>query len=52
MVGIVGGGGIGATLFTAYRRFDYDLVLTILIATIILIMIAEALATRLRRIFQ
>ena len=27
MVGIVGGGGIGATLFTAYQRFDYDFVL-------------------------
>ncbi len=27
MVGIVGGGGIGAALFTAYQRFDFDVVL-------------------------
>jgi len=52
MVGLVGGGGIGATLFTAYQRFDYDFVLTILLAIILLIMVAEVGARRLRRIFQ
>jgi phosphonate transport system permease protein len=52
MVGLVGGGGIGATLFTAYQRFDYDFVLTILLAIIALIMLAEVGAGRLRRIFQ
>ena len=52
MVGLVGGGGIGATLFTAYQRFDYDFVLTILLAIIGLIMVAEVGAGRLRRIFQ
>ena len=31
MVGIVGGGGIGAALFTAYQRFDYDVVTTIVL---------------------
>ncbi|MGL5736756.1 MAG: phosphonate ABC transporter, permease protein PhnE, partial [Beijerinckiaceae bacterium] len=41
MVGIVGGGGIGAPLFTAYQRFDYDVVLTILICIIAIIMTAE-----------
>ena len=30
-VGIVGGGGIGATMFTAHQRFDYDFVLAIII---------------------
>lgn len=52
MVGIVGGGGIGAPLFTAYQRFDYDVVLTILLIIIGLIMIAEFISARIRRIFQ
>ena len=52
MVGIVGGGGIGAPLFTAYQRFDYDVVLTILLIIIGLIMIAEFISLRIRRIFQ
>ncbi|OYU49373.1 MAG: phosphonate ABC transporter, permease protein PhnE [Rhizobiales bacterium PAR1] len=51
MVGIVGGGGIGAPLFTAYQRFDYDVVLTILIAIILLILLAEMVSGRIRRIF-
>ena len=52
MVGIVGGGGIGAALFTAYQRFDYDVVLTILIVIIALIMLAELLANGLKKIFR
>lgn len=52
MVGIVGGGGIGATLFTAYQRFDYDFVMTILLAIIAIIMVSEIASTWLRRIFQ
>jgi phosphonate transport system permease protein len=52
MVGIVGGGGIGATLFTAFQRFDYDYVLTILIAIITLIMVGEVLSGWIRRTFQ
>lgn len=52
MVGIVGGGGIGATLFTAYQRFDYDVVLTILLVIITIIMLFEIVSTRIRRIFQ
>ena len=31
MVGIVGAGGIGGTLFAAFQRFDYDFVCAILI---------------------
>jgi phosphonate transport system permease protein len=52
MVGFVGGGGIGAALFTAYQRFDYDVVLTILIVIIVLIMLAELLANNLKKIFR
>lgn len=52
MVGIVGGGGIGATLFTAFQRFDYDFVLTILITIIALIMVGEIVSGWMRRTFQ
>jgi len=52
MVGIVGGGGIGAPLFTAYQRFDYDVVLTILLIIIAIIMAAELMSGRIRRVFQ
>ena len=49
---VLGGGGIGAALFTAYQRFDYDVVLTILIVIIALIMLAELLANGLKKIFR
>ncbi len=52
MVGIVGAGGIGGTLFAAFQRFDYDFVSTILIAIIVLIMVSEAISARLRATFQ
>lgn len=52
MVGIVGGGGIGATLFTAYQRFDYDFVMTILLAIIAIIMLSEVFSAWLRKVFQ
>jgi phosphonate transport system permease protein len=51
MVGIVGAGGIGGTLFAAFQRFDYDFVCAILIAIIALIMLGEVLATAVRAIF-
>lgn len=52
LVGLVGGGGIGATLFTAFQRFDYDFVLTIVIAIIAIVMIGEILSGWMRRLFQ
>lgn len=51
MVGIVGAGGIGGTLFAAFQRFDYDFVCAILIAIIAVIMSGELLATGVRAIF-
>ena len=51
MVGIVGAGGIGGTLFAAFQRFDYDFVCAILISIIALIMVGEVLATAVRAIF-
>ena len=51
MVGIVGAGGIGGTLFSAFQRFDYDFVLAILISIIPLIFIGEILSNVLRAVF-
>ena len=52
MVGIVGAGGIGGTLFAAFQRFDYDFVLAILIVIVALIMAAEIVSGWARRVFQ
>ena len=51
-VGIVGGGGIGATLFTAFQRFDYDFVLTIILAIIAMVMVGELFSNLMRRLYQ
>ncbi len=51
MVGIVGAGGIGGTLFAAFQRFDYDFVCAILLSIIGLIMLGEIIATGVRKIF-
>lgn len=48
LVGIVGAGGIGGTLFAAFKRFDYDFVCAILIAIIALIFLAEVISGRVR----
>lgn len=50
MVGIVGAGGVGGTLFSAFQRFDYDFVCTILITIIAIIMLGEILAGVVRSI--
>jgi phosphonate transport system permease protein len=52
LVGLVGGGGIGATLFTAFQRFDYDFVLTIVLAIIAVVMVGEVISGWMRRLFQ
>jgi phosphonate transport system permease protein len=51
MVGIVGAGGIGGTLFSAFQRFDYDFVAAILLAIIAMIMVGEVLAGWVRGVF-
>jgi phosphonate transport system permease protein len=52
MVGIVGAGGIGGTLFAAFQRFDYDFVCAIVLTIIALIMVGEVLTVRIKRIFN
>ena len=51
MVGIVGAGGLGGTLFSAFQRFDYDFVAAILLTIIGLILVGEMLSNIVRRIF-
>jgi phosphonate transport system permease protein len=51
MVGIVGAGGIGGTLFSAFQRFDYDFVAAILLSIIGLIFAGELLAAWVRGVF-
>ena len=48
LVGIVGAGGIGGTLFAAFKRFDYEFVSAILLSIIAMIFAAELLAGRIR----
>ena len=52
MVGIVGAGGIGGTLFAAFQRFDYDFLAAILISIVALIMCSELLSVKIKAIFN
>lgn len=52
MVGIVGAGGIGGTLFAAFQRFDYDFVLAIVLSIIGLIMIGELMQIWVKKVFR
>ncbi|HUQ76430.1 MAG TPA: phosphonate ABC transporter, permease protein PhnE [Burkholderiales bacterium] len=52
MVGIVGAGGIGGTLFAAFQRFDYDFVCAIVLTIIALIMAGEILTMRVKKAFR
>ncbi|XPV75034.1 MAG: phosphonate ABC transporter, permease protein PhnE [Desulfovibrio sp.] len=52
MVGIVGAGGIGGTLFAAFQRYDYDFLCAILLSIIGLIMVCEFIAVRIKAVFN
>jgi phosphonate transport system permease protein len=52
VVGIVGAGGIGATLNTALDRYEYDSAAAILIIIIIIVMLAEYSSSLIRRRIQ
>jgi len=49
VVGIVGAGGIGATLMNAFRRYDYDYAFAITLCIIGMILISEAVSGRIRK---
>jgi len=49
VIGIVGAGGIGATLNTSINRYDYDTSAAILILIIIIVLFSEYLSGHIRR---
>ena len=49
MVGIVGAGGIGGALFSAFQRFDYDFVFTILATIVLIIVVGEVAVNAIRK---
>ena len=52
VIGIVGAGGIGATLNTAMERYDYDTAGAILILIIVVVMLAEYCSSHVRKWVQ
>jgi len=52
VVGIVGGGGIGATLNTAFDRYEFDSAAAILLVIIAIVMVVEYSSGHLRRWVQ
>lgn len=52
IIGIVGAGGIGATLYNAFARYDFDFAFAILIVIVVIVLIGEALSALARRWVQ
>lgn len=52
IVGIVGAGGIGSVLLTAFNRYDYQYVSAILVAIIAVVLVAEGVSAVVRRRYQ
>jgi len=52
VVGIVGGGGIGATLNTAFDRYEFDSAAAILLVIVAIVMLMEYSSGYLRRVVQ
>jgi phosphonate transport system permease protein len=48
VIGLVGAGGIGATLTTAFGRYEFESVSAILILIISLVFVTEVVSGRLR----
>jgi phosphonate transport system permease protein len=49
IIGIVGAGGIGSVLLTAFNRYDYQYVTAILFAIIAVVLVAEGVSAVVRR---
>jgi phosphonate transport system permease protein len=49
VIGLVGAGGIGATLTTAFGRYEFESVSSILILIIAMVVAAEVVSSRLRQ---
>jgi phosphonate transport system permease protein len=49
IIGIVGAGGIGSTLYNAFSRYDYDFALAILLVIVAIVLLGEAVSALARR---
>ena len=49
IIGIVGAGGIGATLYNAFARYDFDFALAILIVIVAIVLVGEAMSAVARK---
>ena len=52
IVGIVGAGGIGATLLNSFDKYDYDYSLTIILAIVVVVILGEIVSAYVRRQVQ
>jgi phosphonate transport system permease protein len=52
IIGIVGAGGIGATLYNSFARYDYDFSLAILLVIVAVVVLGEAVSAVARRRIQ
>ena len=52
IIGIVGAGGIGATLYNAFSRYDYDFALAILLVVIAIVLVGEGVSALARQWVQ
>ncbi|MGH7307974.1 MAG: phosphonate ABC transporter, permease protein PhnE [Candidatus Rokuibacteriota bacterium] len=52
IIGIVGAGGIGSTLYNAFSRYDYDFALAILLVIVAIVLLGEAVSAVARRAVQ
>jgi len=52
IIGIVGAGGIGSTLYNAFSRYDYDFALAILLVIVAIVVVGEAVSALARRRVQ
>ena len=52
VIGIVGGGGIGSTLNTAFDRYEFETAAAVLIVIISIVMIVEYTSSHLRKLIK
>ena len=52
IIGIVGAGGIGTTLYNSFARYDYDFSLAILLVIVAIVLLAEAVSAVARERIQ
>ena len=49
IVGMVGGGGVGLTLFSYIKSFQYDIALSIILLIAAMVIVVDQITSRLRK---